>query len=394
VPGLGGGCGAGVARGGTRLLLLGGPTLRTAPRPHSPPPNPPPPSGIDWAAGSPDGAGLWPGTAAEEWDGAEEGEEEGEEGAALAAFEATSSIGSSSSSAAEAAAAAVAPAERLARHPSLSPAEERLQALRELSARLGGAVAAAALAQAAGAPPAPLAGDGGAAAAAAAMPGGAGSIDWRRRDPESYGLAAASSYGWSRWAGSGVTGAHAFGGGAGVAPARCRTRSGPRRSPLAPHPPVFPRIIRPPRKRGGHVVLDVCAPAPPPGAGGAAAAAAAGAAGLLSGRLERHTVARSDASKWMGLAAYRMAKQAAWGDLWPAFYNLNPKRQVVPPPAAPGLYEADEAAEGGGGSGGGWSEDEGEEGGGGGGRGRARPLGHVFAGGARPARRRLFARRA
>ncbi len=58
-------------------------------------------------------------------------------------------------------------------------------------------------------------------------------------------------------------------------------------------------------------------------------------------------VARSDSDKWMGKAAYRMAKQAEWGDLWPSFYNLNPKRQVVPPPTAPGLYEE--------------AEDEGEE---------------------------------
>jgi hypothetical protein len=87
-------------------------------------------------------------------------------------------------------------------------------------------------------------------------------------------------------------------------------------------------------------VLDVCAPAP-----AARGSVEVDALGLLGGRLERHVVARSDAQAWMGKAAYRMAKQAHWGDLWPAFYNLNPKRQVVPPPVAPGLYEEDEEEE-------------------------------------------------
>jgi hypothetical protein len=50
----------------------------------------------------------------------------------------------------------------------------------------------------------------------------------------------------------------------------------------------------------------------------------------------------------MGRAAYRLARQARWGDLWPSAYNLNPKRTVVPPPVAPGLYEEDDGDDGGG----------------------------------------------
>jgi ribosomal protein RSM22 (predicted rRNA methylase) len=43
-----------------------------------------------------------------------------------------------------------------------------------------------------------------------------------------------------------------------------------------------------------------------------------GAAGWLppAGRLERHIVAKSDARTWMGKAAYSMARDAQWGDLW------------------------------------------------------------------------------
>ena len=196
--------------------------------------------------------------------------------------------------------ALVAATQRADRHPSLSPAEERRAAVRQLAERLGGAAAVAALEAAEGGG----SGDQTVAAAASAAPAasygssatGGAAIDWRERDPESYGLAAAASYGW-------------------------------------------PRIIRPPRRRGGHVVLDLCAPAPE--------ADTAGNLGLLRGRLERHVVARSDAAKWMGRAAYRMARQLRWGDLWPGAYARgNARAQVVPPPAAPGLYEADEGEEG------------------------------------------------
>lgn len=52
----------------------------------------------------------------------------------------------------------------------------------------------------------------------------------------------------------------------------------------------LPRLILPPLKRRGHVILDMCTPA---------------------GRLERWTVARS-----FGHQAYRDARKSQWGDLW------------------------------------------------------------------------------
>ncbi|OMP88665.1 37S ribosomal protein S22, mitochondrial [Diplodia seriata] len=52
----------------------------------------------------------------------------------------------------------------------------------------------------------------------------------------------------------------------------------------------LPRMILPPLKRRGHVILDVCTPA---------------------GRLERWTVPRS-----FGRQAYRDARKSRWGDLW------------------------------------------------------------------------------
>lgn len=73
--------------------------------------------------------------------------------------------------------------------------------MRQLAERLGGAEAVAAIDAAAAAAAAAL----GVAGGPMALPaegggegGGSGGIDWRRHDPESYGLAAASSYGWSR----------------------------------------------------------------------------------------------------------------------------------------------------------------------------------------------------
>lgn len=79
------------------------------------------------------------------------------------------------------------------------------------------------------------------------------------------------------------------------------------------------RIVRPPRKRGGHVILDLCV----------AHDSADGSGPQQSGQLERHIVAKSDAKKWMGRAAYKMVQQANWGDLWPTFYHDNPKKQVL-----------------------------------------------------------------
>lgn len=115
------------------------------------------------------------------------------------------------------------------------------------------------------------------------------------------------------------------------------------------------------------MVLDVCVAAPAGAAALPAAAAAAGTAAASSGgaagscaaaapeggRLERHVVAKSDAGKWMGQAAYSLARSAEWGDLWPAFYGANPKVQVVGP-----AQQGAGAAGGGGAEGGRGSDDE------------------------------------
>ena len=53
----------------------------------------------------------------------------------------------------------------------------------------------------------------------------------------------------------------------------------------------WPRIARPPLKRNGHVVQDVCSP---------------------SGNLERFVAARSH-----GKQEYQDARKSFWGDLWP-----------------------------------------------------------------------------
>ena len=55
------------------------------------------------------------------------------------------------------------------------------------------------------------------------------------------------------------------------------------------------RLVRPPSKRSGHVLLDLCTPA---------------------GTLQRHTVAASH-GELLGPGSYRMARKARWGDAWP-----------------------------------------------------------------------------
>lgn len=97
---------------------------------------------------------------------------------------------------------------------------------------------------------------------------------------------------------------------------------------LGSYAAVVCRIIRPPRKRGGHVILDVCtgscAGAAPSGLDSSSGDAQPHGAAIV-----RHVVARSDAQKWMGSAGYALAKSANWGDLWPSAYEGNEKQQAV-----------------------------------------------------------------
>ncbi|KAG2424254.1 hypothetical protein HXX76_014637 [Chlamydomonas incerta] len=125
------------------------------------------------------------------------------------------------------------------------------------------------------------------------------------------------------------------------------------------------RLLRPPRRRGGHVLLDVCmgpqqqylfVDQPVDGVAAAAAVAAAdaervsegaeGAGGAgggeqvdggsggaersrerveqeqesTAGRTVQQIVARSARKSWMGAPAYRMARQLGWGDVWPDWF--------------------------------------------------------------------------
>lgn len=74
------------------------------------------------------------------------------------------------------------------------------------------------------------------------------------------------------------------------------------------------RIIRRPLRRGRHVVLDLCV----------------AAKDQRSGQVERHIVAHSDRRKvWLGPAAYRLARHAQWGDLWPSIYHRNSRVRTL-----------------------------------------------------------------
>ncbi|KAG2440588.1 hypothetical protein HYH02_010169 [Chlamydomonas schloesseri] len=145
------------------------------------------------------------------------------------------------------------------------------------------------------------------------------------------------------------------------------------------------RLLRPPRRRGGHVVLDLCMGpqqqyvygdvpyVPPPLGAVAGAEGAAGAAGArperggpgeaedgqqrqqqeqqqveeeeeesTAGRTVQQVVARSARKSWMGVPAYRMARQLGWGDVWPDWFaRAHTAREVGPAPAAAAAAPAD-----------------------------------------------------
>lgn len=125
----------------------------------------------------------------------------------------------------------------------------------------------------------------------------------------------------------------------------------------------WPRIYRPPRVRGGHVILDLCVPdiheAEP---------SMQGATELEGARLERHvskvgdlkvlpyaayitlvahtglasslrscpmmicdvlqTVTRSDVKGSMGRSIWQLARDVEWGDLWPSWYSSSTRRKA------------------------------------------------------------------
>ena len=74
---------------------------------------------------------------------------------------------------------------------------------------------------------------------------------------------------------------------------------------------VWSRIIRTPRKRGKHIILDVCSPQ----------MHGSEAVDTSHGHLVRQVVATTDKKTWLGPGGYRLARKSRWGDLWPKFYQ-------------------------------------------------------------------------
>jgi len=74
---------------------------------------------------------------------------------------------------------------------------------------------------------------------------------------------------------------------------------------------VWSRIIRTPRKRGKHIILDVCSPQMHGNE----------AVDTSHGHLVRQVVATTNKKTWLGPRGYRLARKSCWGDLWPKFYQ-------------------------------------------------------------------------
>lgn len=86
------------------------------------------------------------------------------------------------------------------------------------------------------------------------------------------------------------------------------------------------RLLRPPQTRKGHVLLDICS-------------AEEGSQGR-KGSLIRQIVSKGASKKALGgsTGAYRMARKAAWGDLWPGYYQRKMVNSREPPPTAKKEY--------------------------------------------------------
>ena len=76
---------------------------------------------------------------------------------------------------------------------------------------------------------------------------------------------------------------------------------------------IWSRIIRPPRKRGKHIIIDACSPRED--------AINPDAVDTSQGRLVRQVVATTDKKTWLGPGGYRLARKSRWGDLWPKYYQ-------------------------------------------------------------------------
>lgn len=83
---------------------------------------------------------------------------------------------------------------------------------------------------------------------------------------------------------------------------------------------AWSRVIRPPRKRGKHVVLDLCS-----------AGQTEGVTDHSRGVLLRQVVARSQRGGLVGPQGYRLGRKLRWGDLWPLPYQRLGKVLHQPP---------------------------------------------------------------
>lgn len=85
---------------------------------------------------------------------------------------------------------------------------------------------------------------------------------------------------------------------------------------------AWARVIRAPRKRSGHVVLDLCS---------AAAPGSSSDGGPQHGVLLRQVVSRAASQRDAGgTAAYRLARKLRWGDLWPHHYQAAFRAEAPP----------------------------------------------------------------
>ena len=68
-------------------------------------------------------------------------------------------------------------------------------------------------------------------------------------------------------------------------------------------------MVRKPRTRHRHVILDVCS----------ARRSAAGSS-TAEGEILQQVVGKADVA-WAGVKGYRLARKTRWGDLWPSFFQ-------------------------------------------------------------------------
>lgn len=112
---------------------------------------------------------------------------------------------------------------------------------------------------------------------------------------------------------------------------------------------AWSRLLRPPRKRSGHVVLDLCSAVGVDGEplrddtqGGGGEGSGGGGAKRPRGVLLRQIVSKGKANREVGgIAPFKLARRAAWGDLWPLDYQR--KMKAFEPPHEDGIDSGDSA---------------------------------------------------